>query len=143
LHVIRYAAPVSALPSRTLRIVVADDHPSIRENLRYLLNAELGLVVVGVAKDGHDAIRLVHATRPDVLVLDSEMRDLRGLEVAETLRRDGGRIGIILYTLDSEACVEAKDVVDACITKDAPPSILIDAIRSAAEEVNAVSPTER
>lgn len=129
-------------PARTLRIVVADDHPSIRENLRYLLNAELGLVVVGVAKDGHDALRLVHATRPDVLVLDSDMRGLTGLEVAETLRRDGGRLGIILYTLDGDACEQAKAIgVDACITKDAPPSTLIDAIRSTADSVSA-PPTE-
>jgi DNA-binding NarL/FixJ family response regulator len=133
-----YAPRVSAIPARTLRIVVADDHPSIRENLRYLLNAELGMVVVGVAKDGHDALRLVHATRPDVLVLDSEMHDLRGLEVAETLQRDGSRIGIVLYTLDSDACVEARAIgIEACITKDSPPSMLIDAIRGAAQTVSA------
>ena len=125
-------------PARTLRIVVADDHPSIRENLRYLLNAELGFVVVGVAKDGHDALRLVHATRPDVLVLDSDMRDLGGLEVARTLRDDGSRIGIVFYTLDSDACVQARAIgVDACITKDSAPSMLIDAIRSAAQVVSA------
>lgn len=129
---------MSEPPARTLRIVVADDHPSIRENLRYLLNAELGMVVVGAAKDGHDALRLVHATRPEVLVIDSDMGDLRGLEVAETLRRDGTQIGIVLYTLDSEACVEARAVgVDACVTKDSPPSMLIDAIRGAAETVPA------
>jgi two-component system nitrate/nitrite response regulator NarL len=125
-------------PSRTLRIVVADDHPSIRENLRYLLNAELGMVVVGVAKDGHDALRLVHATRPDVLVLDSDMHDLSGLEVAETLRGDGSRVGIVFYTLDSDACVQARTIgVDACITKDSAPSMLIDAIRGAAQAVSA------
>jgi DNA-binding NarL/FixJ family response regulator len=125
-------------PSRTLRIVVADDHPSIRENLRYLLNAELGFVVVGVAKDGQDALRLVHATRPDVLVLDSEMRDLSGLEVARTLREAGSRLGIVFYTLDSDACVQARAIgVDACITKDSAPSMLIDAIRSAAQTVSA------
>ncbi len=125
---------MSVIPARTLRIVVADDHPSIRENLRYLLNAELGMVVVGVAKDGHDALRLVHATRPDVLVLDSEMRDLHGLEVARTLRQDASAIGIVLYTLDSDACVEARAIgVDACITKDSPPSMLIAAIRGAAQ----------
>ena len=125
-------------PARTLRIVVADDHPSIRENLRYLLNAELGFVVVGVAKDGHDALRLVHATRPDVLVLDSDMRDLGGLEVARTLRDDGSRIGIVFYTLDSDACVQARVIgVYACITKDSAPSMLIDAIRSAAQVVSA------
>jgi DNA-binding NarL/FixJ family response regulator len=113
--------------------VVADDHPSIRENLRYLLNAELGLVVVGVAKDGHDALRLVHATRPDVLVLDSDMRDLSGIEVAEALRRDGSRIGIVLYTLDGDVCEEAKSIgIEACVTKDSAPALLIDAIKGAA-----------
>jgi len=128
---------MAAPPSRTLRIVVADDHPSIRENLRYLLNAELGLVVVGVAKDGHDALRLVHATRPDVLVLDSDMRDLSGIEVAETVRRDGTRVGIVLYTLDGDVCAEAKAIgIDACVTKDSPPSLLIDAIRGAAHAVS-------
>ena len=125
---------MSAAPSRTLRIVVADDHPSIRENLRYLLNAELGMVVVGVARDGHDALRLVHATRADVLVLDSDMRDLSGLEVAEALRRDGSRIRIVLYTLDGDACVQGKEIgVDACVTKDSAPSLLIDAIRGATQ----------
>lgn len=129
---------MTTLPTRTLRVVVADDHPSIRENLRYLLNAELGLVVVGVAKDGHDALRVVRATRPDVLVLDSDMRDLSGLEVAGTLRQDGSRIRIVLYTLDGDAWVEAEAAgVDACITKDSPAAMLIDAIRGSAQAVSA------
>jgi two-component system, NarL family, nitrate/nitrite response regulator NarL len=119
---------------RTLRLVVADDHPSIRENLRYLLNAELGLLVVGVAKDGHDALRLVHATRPDVLVVDSDMPDLKGMQVAETLRSDASPIGIVLYTLDGDACIDsAASGVDACVTKDSPASVLIDAIHLAAQ----------
>jgi len=125
---------VSAAPSRTLRIVVADDHPSIRENLRYLLNAELGMVVVGVARDGHDALRLVHATRADVLVIDSDMRDLSGLEVAETLRRDRNPMRIVMYTLDGDACVQAREIgIDACVTKDSAPSLLIEAIRGGSE----------
>ena len=129
-----YASKVSVPLSRTLRVVVADDHPSIRENLRYLLNAELGLVVVGAAKDGHDALRLVHATRPDVLVVDSDMPDLKGLQVAEALRSDGTEIGIVLYTLDGDACIEsAASGVDACVTKDSTASVLIDAIHRAAQ----------
>ena len=133
---------MSVLPSRTLRVVVADDHPSIRENLRYVLNAELGLVVVGVAKDGHDALRVVHATRPDVLIVDSDMPDLKGQQVAETLRSDGTEIGIVLYTLDGDACIEsAASGVDACVTKDSPASVLIDAIRRAAESSASVQTT--
>jgi two-component system nitrate/nitrite response regulator NarL len=124
---------MSDVPASTLRVVVADDHPSIRENLRYLLNAELGLVVVGVARDGRDAIRVVHSTRPDVLIVDSDMPDLKGLQVAETLRSDGTEIGIVLYTLDGDACIEsAASGVDACVTKDSPASVLIDAIRRVA-----------
>lgn len=129
---------MAAVTGRTLRIVVADDHPSIRENLRYLLNAELGMVVVGVAKDGHEALRLVDATRPDVLVLDSDMRDLSGIEVAEAVRRDAGRTGIVLYTLDTDVCDEAKAIgIEACVMKDSPPSLLIDAIRDVAQAVTA------
>jgi two-component system, NarL family, nitrate/nitrite response regulator NarL len=125
---------VSVTPSRTLRVVVADDHPSIRENLRYLLNDELGLVVVGVAKDGRDALRVVHGTRPDVLVVDSDMPDLKGLQVAEMLRSDGTPIGIVLYTMDGDACIDcAASGVDACVTKDSPTSFLIDAIHRAAQ----------
>jgi DNA-binding NarL/FixJ family response regulator len=61
------------------------------------------------------------------------MRDLRGLEVAQALRRDASAVGIVLYTLDSDACVEARTIgVDACITKDSPPSMLIAAIRDSA-----------
>ena len=135
---------MSDVPARTLRVVVADDHPSIRENLRYLLNAELGLVVVGVAKDGHDALRVVHATRPDVIVVDSDMPDLRGLQVAEALRSDGTQVGVVLYTLDGDACIEsAASGVDACVTKDSPTSMLIDAIRRAAQAYAPQTPIER
>jgi two-component system nitrate/nitrite response regulator NarL len=131
---------MSDVPARTLRVVVADDHPSIRENLRYLLNAELGLVVVGVAKDGRDALRVVHATRPDVLVVDSDMPDLRGMQVAETLRSDGTQVGVVLYTLDGDACIESTaSGVDACVTKDSPASVLIDAIRGAAQSSSSSS----
>src|SRR5438046_2228534 len=88
----------------------------------------------GVAGDGADALRVLHATRADVLVLDSDMRDLSGLEVVEALRRDGSTIRIVLYTLDGDACIQGKEIgVDACVTKDSAPSLLIDAIRGAAQ----------
>jgi DNA-binding NarL/FixJ family response regulator len=121
---------------RTLRIVVADDHPSIRENLRYLLNAEPGLLVVAAGKNGSDALRQVRELSPDVLVVDVDMPDLSGLQVAETLRAEGAAVGIVLYTLDSEACVQAREMgIEGCVTKDAPPATLIDAIRAAADVV--------
>ncbi len=116
----------------SLRIVVADDHPSIRENLRYLLNAERDLRVVAVGKNGRDALRWVRQLGPDVLVVDDDMPDLTGLQVAEILRSDGIDVRVVLYTLDSEVCVQAQELgIEGCVTKDAPHGVLLDAIRAA------------
>lgn len=115
---------------RPLRIVVADDHPSIRENLRYLLDAEADLEVIGVAKDGVSALRLALGLRPDVLVIDYELPDYDGLVVARALRAAASGTRVILYTMNSEVFAYAKRPdVDAYVSKDASPSLLLDSIR--------------
>ena len=93
---------------RRLRVVIADDHPSIRENLRYLLNAEPDLDVVGVARDGTGALQMSLELRPDVLVVDYDLPDHDGLSVARALREKGFTARIVLYTLDSEVWAHAK-----------------------------------
>ena len=59
-----------------ITVVVAEDHPSIRENLRYILNAERDMICVGVAKTGREAIRATIDKHPDLLLLDADLRDL-------------------------------------------------------------------
>jgi CheY-like chemotaxis protein len=114
-----------------LRIVVADDHPSTRENLRYLLNAEPDLEVVGAAPNGVEALRLILELRPDVAVLDRQMPLLDGLQVAARLRRENLRVRIVLFTLDTDAFgVLGEGVV---VTKDAPTAVLLSAIRGPKE----------
>ena len=70
-----------------IRIVVADDHPSTRENLRYLLNAEPDVEVVGAARNGVEALRLILELRPDVAVL--ALAEL----LRTTVSRSGPRAG--------------------------------------------------
>src|SRR5213082_2339544 len=82
-----------ATTSERIRVVVADDHPSTRENLRYLLNAEPDLEVVGAAQNGVEALRLILELRPDVAVLDREMPLLDGMRVAARLEREEARGG--------------------------------------------------
>lgn len=113
-----------------LRVVVADDHPSVRENLRYLLTAVADLRVIGVAKSGTEALEMVRESRPDVLVLDADLPDLDGVEVARALHRERFSTRVVLYTMETEIeRYSGRWNIAACVPKDAPPSDLIDAIR--------------
>jgi CheY-like chemotaxis protein len=113
-----------------LRVVIADEHPSIRENLRYLLDAEADLEVVGVAKDGVSALQMAMGLRPDVLVIDYELPDYDGLSVARAVRGAGHGTRVILYTMTSEVVAYAKrPEIDACVSKAAAPRVLLEAIR--------------
>jgi DNA-binding NarL/FixJ family response regulator len=70
-------------------VLIVDDHPGFRGWARAVLQAE-GFGVVGEAADGAAAIQAVRALRPDVVLLDIQLPDMNGFEVAERLRRDGG-----------------------------------------------------
>jgi len=126
--------------SRQLRVLIADDHPSVRENLRYLINAEEDLVCVGVAKDGLHCLELCSDLRPDVLVLDNDMPGLDGLSVARTLERLHPRLRVIVYTLDADICAVAHEFgAVACIVKDAPYESLLRAVRQCASAAATVA----
>ncbi len=121
-----------AMVDERLRIVVADDHPSIRENLRALLSAERDLIVVAVAKNGEEALRLTRQHDADVLVVDGDMPGADGVSVARALRSLGSKTRIVLYTMRSELCdLGYQAGVAACVTKDAPYELLVDAVRAA------------
>ena len=77
-------------------VLIVDDHPSFRANARALLLAE-GYEVVGEAIDGESAIAAVEALQPDVVLLDVQLPDLDGFEVAERLsgRRDPPAVVLI------------------------------------------------
>jgi len=121
-----FAIVIGTTHERT-RIVVADDHPSTRENLRYLLNAEPDLEVVGVATNGVDALRLIVELRPDVAVLDRQMPMLDGLQVAARLRQEQLRVRVVLFTLDEDVFGRLDNGV--VVPKDAPTAVLLAAIR--------------
>src|SRR5262245_27358923 len=76
-------------------IVVVDDHPTFRATARVLLEAE-GFDVVGEAEDGASALERIAALRPEVVLLDVQLPDIDGFEVAERLARNGDRAQIVL-----------------------------------------------
>jgi CheY-like chemotaxis protein len=116
-----------------LRVVVADDYPSIRENLRYLFDAEPDLSVVGVGADGSEAVRLVRELTPDVLVLDQDMPGgPDGLGVLRELRAIGAMTRVVMYTLSTDSCPAARNAgATACVGKHEEYAMLLDAVRAA------------
>jgi len=76
-------------------IVVVDDHPTFRATARVLLEAE-GFDVIGEAEDGASALEQVAALRPEVVLLDVQLPDIDGFEVAARLQRNGERSQIVL-----------------------------------------------
>ena len=116
-----------------VRVLVADDHPSVRENLRYLIDSENDLACVGAAKDGPATVQLCQELLPDVLVLDEDMPGADGLRVLKYLRRELPDIKVVMYTLDGDVCQAARTLgAVACMMKDARYEVLLRAIREAA-----------
>ena len=95
-----------------VRVVIADDDSTFLESLQGLVDAQAELEVVGVARDGLEAIKLTDALEPDAVVIDPHMPRLDGVTAIARLRRDHPNICLIALTGDPattlrDAIVEA------------------------------------
>jgi DNA-binding NarL/FixJ family response regulator len=118
--------------TKSISIVLADDHLIVRQGLHALLEAEADLNVIGQTGDGLEAVDLVKRLNPDVAVLDLMMPGLNGLEVARQLSKMTPRTKIIILSMyDDEGFVlEAlSNGVSAYVLKDTGSADLINAVR--------------
>jgi DNA-binding NarL/FixJ family response regulator len=95
--------------ARDIRVVLADDHPIIRDGLAALLQAVEGIEVVGTAESGREAIRAAVTLRPNVLVMDLHMPGgTSGIEATREVRRVAPDVGVLVLTmLDDAESVQA------------------------------------
>jgi two-component system nitrate/nitrite response regulator NarL len=118
--------------SRTIRIVIADDHAIFRDGLRRLLQEESELHVVGEAADGAEAVKLVQQTSPDILLLDLAMPHLPGLEALREISRAGLAVRTILLTasIDNSQIVQALQAgARGVVLKESATQVLLRSIR--------------
>jgi len=82
-----------------VRVVLADDHPVVRDGLSALLSSVPGIEVVGTAGTGREALRAAVTLRPDVLVLDVQMPELDGVGAAREIVRAAPDVAILMLTM--------------------------------------------
>lgn len=90
------------MSEKTLRILMADDHPIVLAGLKALVQADPGLLIVGEARDGRTAWRLATTLRPDVVVLDISMPEMSGVEVARALLAEQPECRILVLTVHED-----------------------------------------
>lgn len=119
-----------------ISIVIADDHAILRESLTALLQTQPNFQVAGAAANGDEALQLVQAHHPDVLVLDLFMPQSDGFEVLRMLDRSGDRVASVVLTA-SENQEDYVQVVRlgarGLVLKGDNPAKLFTAIRTVAE----------
>ena len=117
-------------------ILLADDHPVVRQGLRLLLETEPGFTVVGETGDGLEVVDLVERLRPDVLVLDLMLPGLGGLEVTRRVHVQSPKTRIVILSMHGNVAYVAEALESgaaAYVLKRSTAGELVGAIRAALE----------
>jgi DNA-binding NarL/FixJ family response regulator len=127
-----------------IRVLVADDHPVVRQGLSAIVDAEDDIVVVGEARDGIEAVHMTHQLRPHVVLMDLKMPHLDGVEAIERIRAEvpGTYILILTTYADDESILAGiRAGARGYLLKDAPPDELVRAIRIVARGESLLEPS--
>ncbi|MFF9035844.1 response regulator [Streptomyces sp. NPDC014892] len=128
----------------TIRVLLADDHPVVRDGLAAMLSTQPDLTVVGEAASGAEALRQTASLAPDVVLMDLQMPEMDGTTATAAIRAAHPEVRVlVLTTYDTDADITAA--VDAgavgYLLKDTGRHELCEAVRTAARGGAPLSPT--
>lgn len=115
-----------------VRILVADDHPVVRDGLIAMLSTQTDFRVVGQASTGREVVANIEIARPDVVLLDLEMPDLDGVEALRQVTAEHPEVKVLVFTAfdDDERIVSAVQAgAQGYLLKGSPRDEVFDAIR--------------
>ena len=118
--------------SKPIRIVVADDHPVVRDGLIAMLQTQSDFEVIGEAGDGAEALHMVAEHTPDVLLLDLEMPHIDGIETLQRLGEQESNVRVIVFTVfdtDERIVSAMRAGAKGYLLKGAPRGDVFRAVR--------------
>ena len=128
----------------SIRILIADDHPVVREGMAAMLSNIPDLELVGAAEDGVEAVEMARTLRPDVILLDLVMPRKGGLEAIHDIKEENPAAKILVvtsFTEDDKVFPAIKSGALGYLLKDAPPELLLQAIRDVYQGESSLHPT--
>jgi DNA-binding NarL/FixJ family response regulator len=126
-----------------IRLMIADDHPVVREGLKGMLAGEPDMQVVGEAGSGSEAVVVARAQRPDVILMDLRMPDGDGVAATTAIRADPGAPAVIVlttYDTDADILRAVEAGATGYLLKDTPRADLVRAIRAASAGETVLAP---
>src|SRR5580704_10926931 len=127
-----------------VRLLIADDHPVVRDGLSGMFAADPGFEVLGEAGDGAEAVRLARALRPDVILMDLRMPEMDGVTAIAELARHGVTARVLVlttYDTDSHVLPAIEAGATGYLLKDSPRDELLRAVRAAAHGDAVLAPS--
>ena len=120
-------------PDETIRVLLVDDHPIVRDGIRALLSESEQMNIVGDAADGEESVRKVDELSPDIVVMDIGLPKMNGLEATRVILEEHPSTRIIVLTIydNKEYALQAlRSGARGYLIKNAPSEELIDAIET-------------
>jgi DNA-binding NarL/FixJ family response regulator len=131
------------MTTELIRVLIADDHPIVRQGLELVINSQADMTLVGQAADGNEALMLVREMEPDVIVLDLKMPVKGGLSAIEEIKKSKLQTPVLVLTsfTDDDMVISAIQLgANGVMLKDMPPEQLLDAIRDVVHGKNFLHP---
>ena len=131
-------------PPGPVTVLIADDHPVVREGLRGMLAAEPGIVVVGEAGSGDEAVTMARIHRPDVVLMDLRMPGGDGVDATAGILATVPRTRVVVlttYETDADIVRAVEAGATGYLLKDTPRPDLVSAVRAAARGETVLGPT--